>query len=581
MQRKQNKGENKRKKHSFSIQYKIMGITIIPLVFLGIVVSVIAQTLVKDAMINEVQNTLKSSAEAMYAAYNQNTGDYFEAKNGDIWKGGYNISQSSGLLDAFKKDADTEITFFYGDKRVVTTAVDKKGNRILGSPAGATIKKKVLEKGENYFSSHVKINDTMYFGYYIPVYQDGSKTPIGMIFAGVEKNAKMKSIMLIISTVVILVFICIALGMVVAMVISMSISKALKKSIRVVEQVSDGDLCVEIDPALMKRKDEIGDLSISMNTLKEKLKDSIETIKTNAQQVLQSSSVLEGVATTTVQSVHEVEQVVGQIAGSADNQAVIASQASDHVSDMGEKIQQTSSKVQQMRQQADNMQDAEKRALITIDKLMDSNGQVQNLINDIAMQTQQTNESASRIREAVDIISSIADETNLLSLNASIEAARAGEYGKGFAVVAEEIQKLAAQSTESSEKISAIIEKLMVDSNKAVEIMNRVTATVLAQTENMQETRENTEDVMGQITLSFESMHSIEESVDYLDTARQELITTVQNLAEIAEQNAKTTQEVSSNTNAVTGEFTKLKNSSTGLQNIAEQLEISTKYFSV
>ena len=113
MQRKQNKGENKRKKHSFSIQYKIMGITIIPLVFLGIVVSVIAQTLVKDAMINEVQNTLKSSAEAMYAAYDQNTGDYFEAKNGDIWKGGYNISQSSGLLDAFKKDAETEITFFY------------------------------------------------------------------------------------------------------------------------------------------------------------------------------------------------------------------------------------------------------------------------------------------------------------------------------------------------------------------------------------------------------------------------------------------------------------------------------------
>ena len=113
MQRKQNKGENKRKKHSFSIQYKIMGITIIPLVFLGIVVSVIAQTLVKDAMINEVQNTLKSSAEAMYAAYDQNTGDYFEAKNGDIWKGGYNISQSSGLLDAFKKDADTEIERFW------------------------------------------------------------------------------------------------------------------------------------------------------------------------------------------------------------------------------------------------------------------------------------------------------------------------------------------------------------------------------------------------------------------------------------------------------------------------------------
>lgn len=573
--------KKRKKRHNFSIQYKIMGITLLPLLFLGVVVIVIAQTLVKNAMIDEVQSTLKSSAEAMYAAYDQNTGDYFQAKNGDVWKGGYNISQSSGMLDAFKKDANTEITFFYGDKRVVTTAKDKKGKRILGSPAGTRIKRQVLEKGENYFSTHVKINNTMYFGYYIPVYQDGSKTPIGMIFAGVEKNAKMQSIMLIIGTVVAFVLICMALGMIVAMLISMSISKSLKKSIQVVEKVSEGDLCVEIDAGLMKRKDEIGDLSISMNALKEKLKDSIETIKTNTQQVLQASSVLEDVSTNTVQSVNEVEQVVRQIAGNADNQAVMASEASDNVAIMGEKIQHTSSKVQQMRQQADNMQSAEKRALVTIDKLMNSNEQVQNLIRAIAMQTQQTNESANHIREAVDIISSIADETSLLSLNASIEAARAGEYGKGFAVVAEEIQKLATQSTESSEKINSIIEKLISDSNKAVEIMNQVTETILAQTVNMQETRENTEEVMGQITISFENMHSIEASVGDLDTARQELIATVRNLAEIAEQNAKTTQEVSANTNVVTEEFTKIKNSSTGLQDIAEELEVSTKYFSV
>ncbi|MBQ1394173.1 MAG: methyl-accepting chemotaxis protein, partial [Lachnospiraceae bacterium] len=397
--------KKRKKRHNFSIQYKIMGITLLPLLFLGVVVIVIAQTLVKNAMIDEVQSTLKSSAEAMYAAYDQNTGDYFQAKNGDVWKGGYNISQSSGMLDAFKKDANTEITFFYGDKRVVTTAKDKKGKRILGSPAGTRIKRQVLEKGENYFSTHVKINNTMYFGYYIPVYQDGSKTPIGMIFAGVEKNAKMQSIMLIIGTVVAFVLICMALGMIVAMLISMSISKSLKKSIQVVEKVSEGDLCVEIDAGLMKRKDEIGDLSISMNALKEKLKDSIETIKTNTQQVLQASSVLEDVSTNTVQSVNEVEQVVRQIAGNADNQAVMASEASDNVAIMGEKIQHTSSKVQQMRQQADNMQSAEKRALVTIDKLMNSNEQVQNLIRAIAMQTQQTNESANHIREAVDIIS--------------------------------------------------------------------------------------------------------------------------------------------------------------------------------
>lgn len=114
---------------------------------------------------------------------------------------------------------------------------------------------------------------------------------------------------------------------------------------------------------------------------------------------------------------------------------------------------------------------------------MESNKEVQELIQEIEAQTAKTNESVVQIKEATEIIASIASQTNLLSLNASIEAARAGESGKGFAVVATEIQQLASKSNESSQNISDILQQLTENSDRAVETMGKVTTTIEAQTD--------------------------------------------------------------------------------------------------
>ena len=107
----------------------------------------------------------------------------------------------------------------------------------------------------------------------------------------------------------------------------------------------------------------------------------------------------------------------------------------------------------------------------------------------IYSQTNRTNESSQKIREATNIISNISDETNLLSLNASIEAARAGEQGRGFAVVANEIQHLAEQSGASTNSIAAMVNELINDSNMAVETMGRVREIVLMQSKIVAETQ--------------------------------------------------------------------------------------------
>ena len=136
-------------------------------------------------MLEEIEEALRGTAAATLAAYDQNTGDYLQTSNGDIWKGSYNISKSESLVDRIKGQYRHGCHIFYGDTRIMTSAVDAGGNRILNSKAGDRIVEKVLQGGESYFSHAVSIEGTLNYGYFIPVYQNGSTDEIiGMIFVG-------------------------------------------------------------------------------------------------------------------------------------------------------------------------------------------------------------------------------------------------------------------------------------------------------------------------------------------------------------------------------------------------------------
>lgn len=560
---------------------KIFSLMVLPVLLLGAVVILISLTVVKGALVQEIEDALRSAATATFAAYDQNAGEYLEAQNGDIWKGSYNISKSESIVDSIKEKSGMEVTFFYGDRRIMSSAVDKNGDRILGSPAGETVKKQVLEKGEEYFSKSVSIDGTMYYGYYMPVCQEQGDTPIGMIFVGSNKGQKdaavNKIIYAIIAVTVLVMIICIAA----AIIFAGSLTSSLKKSIGLVQSVAKGDLKTQVDKHLLGRKDEIGDLSRAIKALEEEMAKSIEAIADNAKAVWDASGELEDTARETTASMREVGNAVNSIAESASVQADISGKASDNVADMGEKIEQTSREMSEMKRNAKAMHESEEKNAQTIHKLLESNQAVRALVTEISRQTKQTNESAQKIKEATDIIAAIAEETGLLSLNASIEAARAGENGKGFAVVAEQIQKLASQSNESSEQIEEIVEQLMEDSNMAVITMEKVAETIENQTNNMKETSAMTDEVMVKLQESLDSMDVIENSVSYLDSARREIIKTVAELSDIAKQNAAVTQEVSANTNLVSENFRQVEGSTEGLKSIADGLEESVQHFSV
>ena len=565
---------------SMNIKKKILGITIAPVIILGLISMFLTTTMVRSAMLEEIEEALRGTAAATLAAYDQNTGDYLQTSNGDIWKGSYNISKSESLVDRIKGNTGMDVTFFYGDTRIMTSAVDANGDRILYSKAGDRIVEKVLQGGESYFSHAVSIDGTLNYGYFIPVYQNGSTDEIiGMIFVGTDKQEKDAVINKILGTISMAVcavmILCIAIGMKLAT----SMSRNIRSSIEVVGKVADGDLNVWVEDKLLGRHDEIGDLSRVTITLRDAMKATIQEISQNAKRLLDASELLGTAADQTNGTMDHVRMAVNQIVENSTEQAQNSQNTSEHMRIMGENITETSAEVELLDDNAASMQQSSEKAAETLNNLRNINVEVERIIGEVQEQTNRTNDSVQKIHEATAFITSIAEETNLLSLNASIEAARAGESGRGFGVVADQIKKLSEQSNESSKEIEETAKTLSEDSAKAVEIMQQMQEIIMNQSASMQDTQKVVEEVIAQIGSSMQSIRQIKESTGHLENSRNEVLQAVSELSEIVQGNVDSTKKTYDETEEVVDTFKQVYVSAEQLREIADELVSSIDYF--
>lgn len=554
--------------------------TIGPVVLLGLLSIFFMLTTVRSSMMEEIEEGLKGTAAATLAAYDQNTGDYMESSNGDIWKGSYNISRSESLVDRIRDNTGMDVTFFYGDRRIMTSAVDSNGDRILNSPAGERIVEKVLQNGEEYFSNSVSLDGVMNYGYFMPVYQNGSDEEIiGMVFVGTDKESKDAVVNGIIfgigAAVCVAMILCIGVGLKLAT----SISHNIKKSISIMGKVAEGDLTVWVDDKMLKRKDEIGDLSRVTVKLKDTLKGILKGISQNSESLLEASRALGNAADTTNGTMNEVQNAVSQVVANSTEQSKNSESTSENMRIMGEHITETSTEVDTLNQNAASMQKSSKKTADTLAQLCHINEEVERIIGEVKEQTDRTNASIQKINAAMEFITSIAEETNLLSLNASIEAARAGESGRGFAVVADQIKKLAEQSNQSGHEIEETTKALMEDSAREMEIMQRMQEIITEQSGSMQETRANVSEVLKEIEASMQSILQIRESTGRLAESRGEVMEAVEQLSQIAHDNVDSTQQTYTETQEVLDTFKQVYDSAGQLKKIADELAESMQYF--
>ena len=274
-----------------------------------------------------------------------------------------------------------------------------------------------------------------------------------------------------------------------------------------------------------------------------------------------------------------MERAVSEIADGANSQAEETQKATENVILIGSMVEEAGRQVEKLGANAGIMQRAGKEADNTLKHLDETNIKTREAIEKIYQQTHTTNESALKIREATTMITSIAEETNLLSLNASIEAARAGEQGRGFAVVAGQIQKLAEQSNESARQIEEIIDSLIHDSEEAVTTMDSVREIIAQQSENVEKTGAGFAEVKKGIDSSLESVQAITSSINKMDEARVNVVDVVQNLTAIAEENAASTEETSASATEVTATIQNMSDQAEQLKGVAVELDRSMKIF--
>ena len=360
------------------------------------------------------------------------------------------------------------------------------------------------------------------------------------------------------------------------------IAKPIIKITELTEGLSQMDFTEKADyQNVMKRKDEVGSMGRALYALRGALVDVVIQIREQSSLLLDTSADLSVSAAETSTTMDQLEAAVGEIAQGATTQAADTQRATENVVVMGNMIEETDQKVAELIEYAEMMKKAGVGATEILNQLEEVNNQAERGIDVIAEQTATTNESAQKINEAASMITEIAEETNLLSLNASIEAARAGEQGRGFAVVAAQIQKLAEQSNDSAKQIGDIIKALMEDSEKAVSIMGDVKEVMQKQSEHVDRTKDAFTEIQQGMEQSIQGMIHISEQTQQLDKARVTVVDVVQDLSAIAEENAASTQETSASVTEVSAIASELTEDAVRLKNISNAMEEKVAIFKI
>ncbi len=364
--------------------------------------------------------------------------------------------------------------------------------------------------------------------------------------------------------------------------IAIRLIKPIDKASAVVSKIASMDFRENKDlNSVSGRKDESGLMGRSIDYLRKELISVINKIIGQSKDLYEASRSLNASSGETARSVEQVEKAISEIAQGATSQAQETQTATENVIVMGNMIEETNNEVESLRATMREMRSAGNSAMDILQQLNEVNQKTKDAMQIIYKQTNVTNESAMKIKAATDIITDIAEETNLLSLNASIEAARAGEQGRGFAVVAGQIQKLAEQSNESARQIEEIINVLIEESQKSVTTMEEVKGVIERQNENVTNTQHAFENVKSGIDSSIDGIRIIADKTTKLDEARVKVVDVVQNLTAIAQENAASTEETSASAAEVGAIMGSIAENASQLNQIAVELEQSVKQFTI
>ena len=560
-----------------SIRFTLTMMVTLPAVITMLVTLLYARAAMKDGMEQEMIDGLVLMAESIKGGYNETAGDYTLGDDGCVYKGEKNLTPTEESMDIYTANLDADVTLCWGKTRMATTLIEDDGSRAAGTDIADEVWAAV-QTGETYKADDIQILGKDYFAVYVPL-ENTDGTVVGAVFAGrpcadvsAYINQKVRTLVVI---AVIILLICNAAGFFVANVLA----KVLKKASEMLAELSQGQLNVTIDERILKRKDEIGRMGVAIETLLDKLREIVGQLKQSSNTLYTSGNSLDEMAGQTSAAADEIGRAVEDISKGAVSQAEEIENASQEIATMGEVIEDIVHSVGSLTNTSESMTVAGNASQETIKELSESNDRTTAAIARIGEQIRSTNASIEKIGAAATLITSIADQTSLLSLNASIESARAGEAGRGFAVVAGEIQKLAVQSDEAAAEIQQIIDTLLTESEQTMAVMEQAESLVAEQQQKLDATKQRFSEVNDGITVSREGTDVIRGNAGSCDHARAQVVDVISNLSAISQENAASAQETTASMEELNATINMLAEAAGNLKILSEQLNEEMDFF--
>ncbi|MCX7570022.1 methyl-accepting chemotaxis protein [Tumebacillus sp. DT12] len=463
----------------------------------------------------------------------------WSVKGDQLYKGATLINGNYEIVDRIGKLTGNTATVFLQDTRVATNVISGD-QRAVGTKISEAVADIVLKKGETYIGE-ADVLGTRYLAAYEPILDEKGQI-IGIWYVGVPYSTYDTIIAHFNQN----LYLFGAVGMLVAVAfLYFLIGYYVRPLLRVTQtarHVAAGDLSVEEVRA--GSKDEIGQLATAVNDMVANLRGLIGQVGDTAAQVAAASEELSANTDQATRATEQITLTIQDVATGAEQQLNGATESAAAIHQMATSLQRISGTTEDVAAASRATADEAEQGTDSIRRAEGQMGQISAVVRETADDVLRLESRSQEIDQIVGVITGIAEQTNLLALNAAIEAARAGEQGRGFAVVADEVRKLAEQSGASAGQIAELIRLIQSDTNRAVAAMGQVTREVESGTEIVHEAGRAFENIVT-------SARTVAARIEQVNLASAEIASTSDTVSDTVEQVTRIAQDSSDSAQSV------------------------------
>ncbi|NTV49622.1 MAG: methyl-accepting chemotaxis protein [Geobacteraceae bacterium] len=453
-------------------------------------------------------------------------GTGFRVDEGKLITGDYVLNGNFELPDKLKEISGGTATIFMGDERVSTNVVKSDGSRAIGTRLTGAAYDAVIKNGVSY-RGEADILGTRYFTAYDPIRSEKGEV-IGVLYVGVKKAdffAAYHQLQIVIALIVCAILL---LAVIISRFTIHRLFVPLNRMHDLLKDVAagDGDLTKRLD---YLKRDEIGEISASFNMFMDKLHAIISNVSGITGQLAVAAL---QVKSTSLMMAHGTQRV--------STQSVSVATATEEMAATSTEIAQNC--VLAVTEALNTTESANAGAAVVERTIAHMNGIAQR-VTSAALTVESLGKRSDEIGEIIGTIEDIADQTNLLALNAAIEAARAGEQGRGFAVVADEVRALAERTTKATRTIGEMIAAIQGETGSAVASMSQGVKDVAAGADEARRSGGALSEILRQVANVTSQLNQIATAAEQQTATTHEISDNMMRITDVVKETAAGTED--------------------------------------